>query len=223
VNLMRAGYSWMDPLRLVSSPDGRFVLQSSTPLTPGETIYIEVLGKAGTSSSGDYEMTVDFNSPAVDSRKLAEGQMASWNTTHAMRMVVPESTFFHFSLEAWRNTDAGAAAQFGTASRVKAEILNSSNQVVTTITAEEGLNSLQVFLQLGNYTVRFLGQNSLGMASGGAWYEFRGARLSDPIDVFDFADTTPSMTPPVTFEYVDPSDDADDMWFIGGAWSEAIG
>jgi hypothetical protein len=221
VFLWRAGYSWIDPLRLVASPDGRYVVQSRAPLVAGETIYIEVRGTPGSTGSGRYQMTVDFNTPQADSKKLAEGTMATWNTTHLMRMSIPESTFFHFSLEAWRNTGVNGGT-YGTGSRVRMDILNGGGQVVSSITADSGLNSTQVFLAAGTYTVRFTGLNSAGQVSGGAWYQFRGARLSDPIDVYDPNDQG-THTPPVTVTYLDPADDQDDMWYLADPWSDPIG
>lgn len=220
VYLYRAGYFWVDPLRLVQSPDGRFVAQSRAPLTAGETIYLEVRAAGGSTAGGQYQMTVDFNTPQADSKKLAEGQMATWNAVHQVSMAVPESTFFHFTLEAWKNVLPGSP--YGTGAGVRADILNGSGQLVTSFAADSGLNSVQVFLTTGTYTVRFTGLNSSGQVSGGAWYQFRGARLSDPIDVYDPNDQG-TQTPPVTVTYLDPTDDADDMWFIADPWSDPIG
>ena len=94
--------------------------------------------------------------------------------------------------------------------------------MVITLTADTGLNSAQVFLSAGRYTVRFTGLNSAGQVAGGAWYQFRGARLSDPIDVFDPNDQG-TQTPPVTIVYTDPADDADDLWFLADPWADPIG
>jgi hypothetical protein len=218
VHLYRAGYSLIDSLRLVQTPDGRYVLQSRAPIVAGETLYVVVKGVAGSTGSEPYDMLVDFTTPAVSSNRLAEGTMAPGNTSHAMRMTVAESTFFHFALEAWRNV----YGPYGNGSQVRAEIINSLGQVVDTLSASSGLSSSQVYLAAGTYTVRFTGLNAAGQISSGAWYQFRGVRLSDPIDVYDLNDHA-SHTPPVTFAYLDPIDDSDDLWYIADPWSEPIG
>jgi hypothetical protein len=201
----------------VQSPDGRWVAQFSG-LTPGETIYLNVKNTDGTSGAGLYQLVADFNTPAVNTRMLVQGSSNWWDTTQTVNMSVPESTFFHFGLEVW-NKNSNKSAQG--AERVRVSILNASGSTVASFVSGNGLNTAQVFLNAGAYTVRFEGLDSSSSSSGGVWYNWSGSRISDPIDVFDPNDQG-NQTPPVLFTKQVASDD-NDIWFITDPWSDPIG
>jgi hypothetical protein len=214
VHLYRGSYNWIQPTKLVQSDDGRWVAQFHG-LNAGETVYLNVKNVDGTSNSGQYELIADFNTPTVGLRTLAEGTTSSWDPTHVFRLAVPESTQFHFGIDAWNS------ASFGSGTHVRMSIINESGHTVASLVAGSGVATTQVFLTDGNYTVRFDGIDAWGNTRGGGWYKWFGARISDPIDVFDPDDDDDQAPPVIITKAVAGGDN--EVWFVTDPWSDPIG
>lgn len=207
-------YAWVPPNKLVQSADGRWVAQFSG-LTAGQTVYLNVKNIDGTAGSGGYELVADFNAAPVSLTTLVAGSTRTADTLDQVSMAVPESTFFHFALEAWNDQTLGVGTH------VQMSIINSAGQTVATLTGGNGMNTAQVFLPAGTYTVRFQGKDARGNNVGGVWYNLRAARLTDPIDVFDPLDNT-NCAPPVTITTIG-SGGTNDPYYITDPWSDPIG
>jgi hypothetical protein len=205
-------YKWVQPTKLVQSTDGRWVAQFPGQLA-GTKLYLGVKNIDGVTTSGEYEMTVDFNTPVVETQTLVQGITSTANSLNTVSLAVPESTFFHFGVEAWNTPSKG------TGTHILMSIINSAGTTVATLSANSGLNSMQTYLMAGNYTVRFQSKDSNGNNNGGANYKWSAMRLSDPIDVYDPLDPG-NQTPPVVVKPVNP---IDDIWFISNPWSDPIG
>ncbi|HEY1378659.1 MAG TPA: matrixin family metalloprotease, partial [Gemmataceae bacterium] len=131
------------PAQVLANGDGTYTVQVANA-DSNRDYYVCVSGDG----VGDYQLTADFRSVAVNLQSLADGALSSKSATDFTGLTINRSQLMYFVLSAG---DAG-----GTVAGVRMAIFDAAGHVVSTLFAEAGQTvSGTTYLTSGTYTVRF--------------------------------------------------------------------
>lgn len=178
---------------LVNGDGGRYVVQVANPVA-GEKyrILVEAVGQNGNYLAGDYDLSVEFSTPAVQRATVTQGTMTDADRVDYLSLGVPEARVYNFALDA---TSSNPSVVSG----VRMTIFNTSGQVVGTLSALAGQTATGTFLlPAGTYYLRFDGATRTGAALPNLSYRLRAVVVSDPIDMLPPPNPTAPPPPPFT-------------------------
>src|SRR5262249_45451828 len=131
------------------------------------------LGVSG-DGAGDYQLTADFRSQAVNLQSMGDGKLSAGAATDFSSLTANRSQLMYFVLS---GGDAG-----GVQAGVRMAIFDAAGHVVNTLFAEAGQTvSGTTYLTTGTYTIRFEVLTPDGTALPTMTYSLKGVTLTDPI------------------------------------------
>jgi hypothetical protein len=151
----------------------------------------------------DFDVDIDFAQDSTHLQVFVNQSLGSGQVDYAATLRVLQSQEFHFVLSA---TDWSAPVQTG----VRMTIYNADGQAVfTTAVADGASRRVDVFLNAGQYTVRFTRANDQGGTLQPIMFELSGKTESDPLGP-QLRDTALApvesivapIAPPVTFYWL---------------------
>jgi predicted Zn-dependent protease len=158
---------------VLANGNGTYTVQLPNAVAGQDCYYVRVAA-GNANGTGDYQLDVDFRLKAVSLDAIADGTLTSAAATDFRTLTANRSQVMHFALSA--ASDA-TAAQAG----VRMAVFDSQGHVKATLFAKAGQTvSLDLFLDQGDYTVRFEGLTAAGSLPSLS-YALRGITLTDPI------------------------------------------
>jgi len=180
--------------QLVTNDGGTYTVQLPNAQV-GVNYYLKVFAPNpfGGRGTGNYALTVDFNSVApIGFGSPVDGGLNSTTSLQFRTLTVTRTQLMQFTLSA----DAGAST---VASAIRMTIFDSSGHAVYTMTAQAGqaMSTGTVYLPAGVYYVAFNAATRTGEALPALAYVLRKRELILPIDAY-LLDPGDGSSPPTT-------------------------
>jgi len=185
--------------QVLANGDGSYTVQVANAASDKD-YYVQV----GGDGVGDYQLTADFRSQAVNLQTLASGTLSEATATDFSNLGINRSQLMYFVLSAGDVTGGALAG-------VRMAIFDAAGHVVSTLFAQAGQTvSGTTYLTTGNYTVRYEVLTQTGDALPTLNYSLKGVTLTDPIAPvsLDSSLSPTALTPDFTINKLGPKTSA---------------
>ena len=159
--------------QILANGNGTYTVQIDNA-SLGQTYYLAMSGQNG--GAGAFEVSADFNTQAIALQQLTAGTLTANSSVNFTSLTVNHSQVIYFALSAGLTPDGSEAG-------VRLGIFDANGDVVTSLFAKAGQTVTgSVYLDPGEYTVRFEGLIPPGGQLTSLGYNLQGITLTDPIE-----------------------------------------
>jgi hypothetical protein len=157
--------------QVLNNANGTYTLQIENA-RKGARYYVRVAADSGT---GDYQLDADVRLQVVNLQSFAAGTLSADSAVDFSTLTTSRSQVMYFELTA-------GALPAGVDAGVRLAVFDAAGHVVATLFALAGQTvSTNVYLAVGEYTVRVEGLTPDGVALPALDYALKGVTLTDPI------------------------------------------
>ena len=159
--------------QILANGQGSYILQVANA-APNQSYYVMVDGQNG--GAGAYDMTADFQVPAIALQQMAGTTLTAAASTDYSQLTVYRSQVMYFALSA-------GTVPAGVNAGVQLGIFDANGNLVSSLFAKAGLTVTEsVYLDPGQYTLRAQALTPAGVALPNLTYTLQGLTLTNPID-----------------------------------------
>jgi predicted Zn-dependent protease len=158
--------------QVLANENGNYVVQIIGAAS-NQDYYIRVDGQS--SGTGDYQLSADFRSQAVNLQLFASATLSAASATDYTSLTANRSQLTRFVLSA-------GTAPAGVQAGMRMAIFDAAGHVVTVLFAHAGQTvTATTYLAMGQYTIRVEELTPGGVALPAMTYSLQGITLTDPI------------------------------------------
>jgi hypothetical protein len=172
--------------QVLSTDSTGSVVQILNPVA-NATYYVEVSSNAF--AAGTYVLGVNYAAAPIVLENVVNSTLSATDTTEVLSMQSTQTQLYHFVL----SVDSGVAASDVT---MVMQLFDANNNLVLQLACQDGSTvSVNVLLQQGRYTLRFIGVSASGAVIPTTAYSLLGVSLTAPMDPLAVNPTDPTLSP----------------------------